>query len=291
MPYRLPSPPPTRVAVSARADIGRQRSSMEDAFLVADLATGLRYGSTAFAGTLETPGGVALAALDAMDAWFCGSEAAHVSADALRVHLSTAPLLEGDAAWRDHVRAAMSAANQAILDAMAKPPFRRGMGCAATLAVVRGDRLHLAQAGDTRAYVMRKGRLLQVTHDDSLINDAHAQGLPPEQIARLPEHVIVKALGIKDSVDAAVSTVEIRAGDVILVCSDGLTTEVDDRAIERTLTAIADPDEACLALLNQALRAGGADNIAILVARPEGDILRPPGPADTLISAQPAIPC
>ena len=263
---------------------------MEDTFLIADLSTGIRHELAAFDRTLESPGGVAFAALDAMGANCSGAEAGHISAEALRAHLSAAPLPESDAGCRDRLRAAMVAANRAIAEAIAQNPLRRGMGCAATLAVVRGDRLHVAHVGDSRAYVLRSGRLVQVTRDDTLLTQYLASGVSLAEAALVPRAVIVQALGMKESVTIAVSTVELRAGDVLRVCSDGLTTEVEDRTLESVLAAIADPAEACLALLNQALGAGGKDNITLLVARPEGDFLRPPGPADVLASPQPAMP-
>jgi serine/threonine protein phosphatase PrpC len=272
----------THLALAALTDVGHWRSDQEDTFLVADLATGGRHGPEPFTGTLHGPGGVALAAIDAMGAARNGAEAGHLAAEAIRAHLCAAALPEGDAACRDRLQGAMSAANRAILVAIEKRPFNRGMGCAVTLAVVRGDRLHLAQVGDTRAYVLRAGGLVQVTRDDTLMADSLARGLPPEELALLPAAVITKALGMQEAVEARVATVTLRAGDVILVCSDGLSGEVDDSAVARTLGALGDPAEACRALLKQALEAGGRDNVTILVARPLGDELRPPGPGDRL---------
>lgn len=284
MTYRRPYPLATAVAVAARTDLGRKRSHNEDTFLVADLH-GARRDPPAFRGLVEHDAGVALAAIDGMGGCCGGEVAARVAAEALCAGLAARPLPEGaPAPW---LRAAMSAANTAVVEAAASERRLTGIGAAATLAVIAGDVLHLAQLGDTRAYVLRAGTLTQVTRDDSLINDALALGIPPEKIAELPRLVITKALGVCAEVEASTSTVQLRAGDVVLLCSDGLHAELDDEAIARTLRDIGDPDEACLALVNQALHAGGNDNLAVIVARPEGDFLRPPGPGDTLASPQP----
>jgi protein phosphatase len=290
MSYRSAWPLHTRVAVAARADIGRMRMHMEDSFLVADLAEGAALPPPVFSGVIESGAGVALAALDAMGASREGMLAALVSGEALRASLSAAPLPDGDDDRERRLGEAMSAANRAIADAIAQDPHQLGMGCAATLAVIAGDRLHLAQVGDSRAYVLRAGHLVQVTRDDSLVCDAIVAGCSRAQVEALPEQVITKALGSKEVVEARTATVPLRAGDVILVCSDGLTNEIDDRAIERTLARITDLDEACLALIHQALRAGGNDNLTVILARPEGDFLRAPGPGDALVSAQPVTP-
>ena len=281
---------PTRVAIAARTDLGPNRDRQEDYFLVAALGAGARREPPVFEGTLESDAGIALAALDAMGGSCSGEQAAILSAETIPAHLGAAPLPEGDAACEERVRGALIAANHAI-DAYTAAHLRyRGMACAATLAWITGDRLHLAQAGDTRAYVLRAGRLTQVTRDDTLVNDAAALGVPADQLAELPRNVIVRVVGMGETFAASSSTVRLCAGDVILLCSDGLHAAVDAVHIERTLRELGDLGEACLSLVNQALGTGVRDNLTVIVARPEGDSLRPPGPGDVLASAQPEPP-
>jgi protein phosphatase len=154
--------------------------------------------------------------------------------------------------------------------------------------VVSGDRLHLAGAGLCRAYILRGGRLAQVTRDDSLRNDylAHiaAGGHTDIDLSEIPPNIITKALGLKETVDLRPSTFELCAGDVVLLCSDGLHGPVDEPSIARVLLDLTEPAEAALALVNLANARGGADNVAVVVARPETDGMRRPGPEDALES-------
>jgi PPM family protein phosphatase len=299
--------PFTRLRVAARTDIGLRRHHNEDSFLVADLAAPVAEPAplppprpaegparerwsfardfkpeppAPVAVTLESAVGVGLAVIDGMGGNCAGDIAARIAADTFAAALAVAPP-SGEEACRRRVVGAMNDASRAVFEAVARGPrYYRGMGAAALIALVSGDRLHLAGAGDARAYILRLGRLVQVTRDDTLLNDRRAL-LDPD-VSRIPACVITKALGLEEAVDVRAFTFELRAGDVILLCTDGLHRQVDDLAIERVLLELAEPAEAGLTLINLANRRGGADNIAVVVARPEGDDLRSPGSGDAL---------
>jgi protein phosphatase len=284
--YRRPHPLPTRVTVAARSDIGPMRHCNEDACLVIDLSGGARSeAEQPVAATMESAAGVALAVIDGMGGLASGIEATRTGAEALRAGLDGLPL--GDRDCEACLLAAFSAASAAIFAGGERDRQLFGLGATATLAVLRGDRVHLAHVGDTRAYVLRAGRLVQVTCDDSLLNEARAAGHSEEAISELPRNVVVRALGLKSTVDAASSTILLCEGDVLLLCSDGLTSVVDDDTIERALVRYADPDEACRALLRMAWRNESPDNITIVVARPETEGLRTPTRADRLVTPAP----
>jgi PPM family protein phosphatase len=300
--------PLTRLRVAACADVGLVRSVNEDTFVVADLASPLldraplppprpadgpareRWSFSPqctpkppapVAATLESVAGVVLAVVDGMGGTCAGCFAARIAADTFAAALTAAPP-SGDDACRQRVVAAMNDASRAIVEAVAAGPlYYRGMGAAAVLAVVSGDRLHLAGAGNSRAYILRLGRLVQVTRDDTLLNDYRG---PDPDVSELHSMVITKALGLAATVELQASSFELCAGDVILLATDGLHRQVDEAAVERVLLDLPDPAEASLALINIANRHGGADNVAVVVARPDGDGLRPPGPADALES-------
>jgi protein phosphatase len=300
--------PLTRLRVGARTDVGLVRSTNEDTFVVADLASPFRARAPfppprpedgpararwSFSpesmpeppapvdSVLESAAGVALAVIDGMGGICAGCFAARIAADTFATALTAAPP-SGEDACRQRVVAAMNDASRAIIEAVAAGPlYYRGMGAAAVLAVVSGDRLHLAGAGASRAYILRLGRLVQVTRDDTLLNDYRG---PDPDVWELHSTVITKALGLAATVDLRASTFELCAGDVILLATDGLHRQVDEAAIERVLLDLADPTEASLVLINMANRRGGADNVAVVVARPDGDGPRPPGPADALES-------
>lgn len=299
----------TRLRIAARTDIGLRRSTNEDSFVVADLASpflaraplppprpaeGPARERWSFspertleppapvAAVLESAAGVALAVVDGMGGSCAGNFAARIAADTFAASLTAAPP-SGDDACRQRVVAAMNAAARAIADAITDGPlYYRGMAAAAVLAVISGDRLHLAGAGDSRAYILRLGRLVQVTRDDTLLNYYRAEGGPDADVSEISSNVITKALGIAATVDLRVSTFGLCAGDVILLSTDGLHRQVDDATIARVLLDLADPAEASLALITLANQHGGADNVAVVVAQADRDGLRPPGPEDVL---------
>jgi protein phosphatase len=130
--------------------------------------------------------------------------------------------------------------------------------------------LCVVHVGDSRAYLYGDDELYQVTHDDTLMSEMVRQGaLQPEQVAhhRL-RHVITNVVGGTEAVvNIEAHALEVRAGDRLLLCSDGLTEMVPDDAIAAILRVEADPEAACTKLVAQANEAGGRDNITVLIAR------------------------
>lgn len=262
------------------------RRCNEDACFVFDLAGGAGAGAEQpIAAVLESTAGVALAVVDGMGGIAAGIEASRIGVEAMTAALGGLPV--SDAECEARLLAALSAASGAIFTAAESEPQWKGMGATATLAVLRGDRLHLAHAGDTRAYVLRAGRLTQVTCDDSLLNEARAAGYSEDEISGLPRNVVVRALGMKATVDAHAATIPLCEGDVLLLCSDGLTSVVDDSAISFVLASYPEPDDACRALLRMAWRNESPDNITVVVARPEVEGLRAPAREDRLATPKP----
>lgn len=150
-----------------------------------------------------------------------------------------------------------------------------GMGTTATVCALAGDALFVAQVGDSRAYLLRGGRLTQLTRDQTLATLMMEQGQLTEE--ELPgfafNNVILQALGTTPRVDVDLVRVTVRRGDVLLICSDGLSGPVDDEVIRRTLEDAASPVEAAEALIALANAAGGPDNVTAIVAWLEGSAL------------------
>jgi len=281
MPYRRPSPCPVRLDVAARTETGPRRMNNEDTFLVVDLAGGPRHGPAPFAGVVESAGGVGLAVIDGMGGQCVGDVPAGMTADALARALGEGLPDGADAALRC-LGAILGQASAAVFQASARQMSLRGIGATATVAAIVGDRLLLAQVGDTRAYVLRGERLAQVTRDHSLVHEYRALGATAEQLAAVPANVVTRAIGVKETVEPDLSIVALRAGDVLLLCSDGLHGEIGDDAVARILRASPAPADACDALVAAATRAGGRDNITVVVTAVESDGLRPPAPEDAL---------
>lgn len=170
---------------------------------------------------------------------------------------------------------AFSVANRLIYEESARNPDYEGMGTTCTAIVVRDQHLWLAHVGDSRAYIVRGGRIHQVSDDHSLVAALVRDGtMTPEDAATSPErNVILQALGTKPAVEPQIwdEGLPLRDGDTIVLCSDGLSDLVDDETIAATVAG-HEPIEACQRLVDAALTAGGHDNISAgvftLVSKP-----------------------
>lgn len=167
---------------------------------------------------------------------------------------------------------AVETANREIINAALSGRGREGMGTTCTAAMMEGSTLAIAQVGDSRAYLLHGGKLAQLTRDHSLMADMIEAGqITPEEARYHPNRsVITRALGSDVDMEADLYEITVEEGDRLLLCSDGLTSMVLDDCIERTMNRIADPQECASALVEEALAAGGLDNVTVIVADCEG---------------------
>jgi protein phosphatase len=122
--------------------------------------------------------------------------------------------------------------------------------------------------GDSRAYLLRKGRLQQLTRDQTIASQLVEQGiLSPDRLASFPfRHVLLQALGTRGEFEPVITDVALEEGDRLLLCSDGLHGPVSEEAIAAILNVSGDPAQAARALIAAALAAGGPDNVTVVVA-------------------------
>ena len=167
---------------------------------------------------------------------------------------------------------AVKRANRDIIDASLTGRGRPGMGTTCTAAMLEGDRLVIAQVGDSRAYLLHSGILTQLTRDHSLMaNMIEAGQITPEEARVHPNRsVITRALGNDPDTVPDLYEINVEAGDRMLLCSDGLTSMIEDAEISELLSRHADPQRCATALVNAAIAAGGADNVTVIVADVEG---------------------
>jgi protein phosphatase len=127
----------------------------------------------------------------------------------------------------------------------------------------------VGHVGDSRVYFFREGVLKQITEDHSLLNDyLKAKKLTPEEIENFPhKNVIVRALGMKESVVVDVTRIEPKEGDVFLLCSDGLSGMVTDPQMQEVLSRTSELEKAASQLIDLANAAGGNDNVTCVLAR------------------------
>jgi serine/threonine protein phosphatase PrpC len=224
---------------AAATDPGRRRRRNEDAFV------------------LEPP---LFAVADGMGGAQAGEIASRIAASVLRDSAADS----GEAA----VVTLIQEANRRVYEAAATDEARSGMGTTITAALVEDGTVRIGHVGDSRAYRVRDGRLEQLTEDHSLVAELVRSGrLSPEEADIHPQRsVITRALGTDPDVDVDTFSVETRPGDVFMLCSDGLTSMVDDQSILDIVEQHRSSLElAARKLVDAANRGGGEDNITVVV--------------------------
>lgn len=162
-------------------------------------------------------------------------------------------------------------ANLRIYDQAQRDEDCRGMGTTIVASLFLDDKVVIGHVGDSRVYRLRDGRLTQLTEDHSLLNDyIRMKRLSSEEVGKFPhKNVIVRALGMKESVQVDLLSDSLRLGDTYLLCSDGLSGMVDDAGLAHILESEQDLDTACERLIEAANDNGGQDNITCVLARLE----------------------
>jgi protein phosphatase len=180
------------------------------------------------------------------------------------------------------LRETIEAANRAIHERARNDPDLAGMGTTITAAIVvpEAEEVAIGHVGDSRAYRLRGGKLERLTRDHSLVEEMRRKGqLTDAQAADHPQRsIITRALGPEPEVEVDLQTVPAQPGDVFLICSDGLTTMLGDEQIGRLLARATSMSSAVRALVDEANRAGGRDNITVIAFR-LGDAAAPEGAA------------
>ena len=261
--------PGVALKVFGRSDIGRVRLKNEDAFLVADLMQSepIQTMPEPIAVTVNARG-VLLAISDGMGGAQAGEVASALTLRALRLEM---PRRESGTAEAALIASVVKANEQVWKTAVATR--QQGMGATLTAVLIHGRRAYVAEVGDSRAYVLRGRRFIQLTRDQSHVQDLIDAGSVTREEARtLPfRNAITQAIGTDPSVVVALNRFTLRQGDRILLCSDGLSGEVQDEEMRRVLIANANLETACRQLIELANHRGGGDNITVIVAEMEGD--------------------
>ena len=265
-------PPPTpalRLSVAACTDRGRERRGNEDSFLIASVGASVRPLEDADQMDVPPSGFATLAVCDGMGGAAAGEVASRTAVDVIREVLSTDGAASDREAFAQRVAASVEEASRRIHAAAAANPALTGMGTTATVCALRGDQLFIAQVGDSRAYLLRGGQLTQLTRDQTLAALLLAQGqITPAEVESFQlGHIILQAVGTTDQLDVELTQTRVQAGDVLLICSDGLHGPVPDTALREALLLEPSPRAVVEVLVELANDAGGPDNITAIVAR------------------------
>lgn len=176
----------------------------------------------------------------------------------------------GELGGLERVDALIQEANRRVYDRATNDPAASGMGTTMTVALVEGMTVAIGHVGDSRAYLLRGDTMEQLTEDHSLVNELLKSGKLSEEEAQAhpQKNVIIRAVGTDPDVDVDAFTIEAEEGDVFLICSDGLTDMVEDEDILDVLDRYRDDlDKAVKALVQEANRGGGEDNITAVAFR------------------------
>lgn len=258
--------------IVARTDTGRVRQQNQDAV---------------YTGEIDLPGQqkahLCLVA-DGMGGAAAGEYASRLAADVSRAYLERESANHPpptDEAWQALLRDAVRAANRRIYDAAHADTARRGMGTTLTIALLVGDRLHIASVGDSRAYLLNLSGVTddgspaaQLTSDHSLVARLVDIGqLTPEQARTHPQrNILYRSIGTDPSVDVDTRSEALEPGDIVLLCSDGLVNHVNDEEMAQIALGEPDLDRAATRLISMANERGGRDNISVVMVRVEGGI-------------------
>ncbi len=261
-----------------RTDVGLVREHNEDNFLVVDVSASKRgIDEKPIDATLGDRGCV-LAVCDGMGGAAAGEVASQMAVDTIHEMMTSAgPPKDRDHFARRLVRAVEEAGSR-IFSAAKLDRTRRGMGTTSTVAGLVDNTLFVGQVGDSRAYVLRGDQFALITKDQSLVNQLIEAGQLTEEEAEAFEHsnIILQALGTTEEVTVDLTFLELRRGDRLLLCSDGLSGLVHADMMKDVLRASRDLVDAANQLIAMANAGGGHDNITVILAEFDGTGLKEP---------------
>ena len=246
-----------KIKIVGATDTGKVRAHNEDAY-------------QALGGEKSPPGvDAVLLVADGMGGHAAGEVASGMTVTGVTELLASKGQVSARFAGPDYeafLREMLQRVNSNVLEA-ALDPAKKGMGTTCTLAVIKRRKVFMAHIGDSRAYLFRDGTLRQVTTDHSWVEEAVSKGLLSKEEARVHpnRNVITRALGINSHAEIDNKTISLKDRDLLLLCSDGLTSMVPDEEIEEILKT-RDLVHVCKALIDAANSYGGHDNTTVVVA-------------------------
>jgi serine/threonine protein phosphatase PrpC len=253
------------ISVSALTDIGLLRSRNEDSFSVTDLTTGEAEFEADTTPHKLGERGALLVVADGMGGAAAGKLASEMTVSALR-----------DALIHDYSTVSLSArlahateaANRQVYEFAEQNPELTGMGTTLTAVLVQNNSAFISQVGDSRAYLIRDEKIHQLTKDQTLVQRLLDDGkITPAEALNYSKHVILQAIGPSPTVDYALGAIDLQHNDFLLLCSDGLTGNVNSDEILDAVRNSPTLSDACAQLIDLANGKGGDDNITVVLAK------------------------
>ena len=286
-PPAAPAPPPPPASQGPKlircagiTDRGLVRKVNEDHFLIADLVKSLKVIQTSL--HAESHGRVSggsfgklLLVADGMGGHNAGQRASELAIESVNAYLLNMmhwlfqKELDREHDFEEDLKSALRHSNSQVRAEAGAIPNERNMGTTLTMGYVVWPQLYVVHAGDSRCYLFRSATLEQITTDHTFAQQFVEEGaMSPDEVDQSPfSHYLWNVVGGgDDTLTPAVYKTQLQDGDRIVFCTDGLTRCVSDQQIIAILAESSDPQRACQALIDAALKAGGPDNVTVLVA-------------------------
>lgn len=204
---------------------------------------------------------------DGMGGHAAGEKASQTAVQIITEHLSPLVHTATNGLFLEEIQGAIQEANRQIINASMEDASMRGMGTTATVIVTRDGLMYVGHVGDSRAYLIRNRRIDQITDDHSIVAQlVRARAITPQEAARHPyRNVITRCLGMQVDLEADTQQRELKPGDRLLICSDGLSGLVSDDEMLQYVVSSSEPQKTCEELVQLALDRGGSDNISVVL--------------------------
>src|SRR5262245_19228695 len=279
--------PTINLALYAQTDVGMVRSGNEDNFLILDLSSGRNW----IASEEEPPElltyaqgyyGSLMAVSDGMGGALAGEVASRMAVETVRDRMLQLQAHNhyGKMPFCERLRLAIEEANLLIHGDGQTNPAHKGLGATFTAVATHANQLFFAQVGDSRAYLVRQGKIYRITKDQSLVQQLIDAGQITEEEAETHSYrnVILQALGAHSNVNVEVSSLSLCQSDTLLLCSDGLSGKMSQAEIAQIIAESGDFQSACQSMIDLANKRGGEDNITVIVAQFSGNGISEPVP-------------
>lgn len=261
------------IVIAGLTDPGLVRANNEDAFFIADPETGQRHISNTKITEPVESNRLLMIVSDGMGGYEGGEIASRLAVKTIK---SEIPRLSKKLSPQSRLEAAIEEANTLVWAKKREDPSRRSMGATITVALIEKNVAYIAEVGDSRAYVVRGNRIKQITTDQTVLQVLIDSGALTPELAEQSyyKNTLLQALGAQEYLQIAVTSLQLNIGDILLLCSDGLHNKLSADEMKAMLKHYRQPGEAVEALIEEAKRRGGEDNITAVVAHFGGDGLK-----------------
>jgi len=240
--------------VYGMTDVGMKRDGNEDAFLL--LPDKRVYIVSDGMGGHNAGEAASLTAVKALESYYASLAISTINAEEIKETMINAVL----------------EANKEVLTLSRTNPEYSGMGCTVVTVFIEGNNLHACHIGDSRVYVINKEKIVQVTNDHSVVTELIQAGTMTKEEARRShlKNELTQALGTSSFVRPEYNLRQVRKGDIVLLCTDGLWDMLSEEEIHQAVNEGGSPEKICSGLIQKANDAGGADNITVVVIKISG---------------------